>query len=532
MGCRRQRAAHRQKVGALTRVPGGASLSAKRRSSLRGCCGVLLLCGLVLSCAEPQTGASRDDEEVRIGFPEGNVPGEDLGIGQLANLLSFESFTNNGFDGRATPRLAASWSWENDDRTLRVQLRPHVLVHDGRPFTSQVAAEAIALAVAKRGNLARYPALAEIRAARPVGESELLIDVARESALLPEDLTVPLDLATGPYRVVRRTPIVQLERFDHYYAGRPNFARVQIRPFDTLRTTWANLLRGEVDIVADVPGDAVEFIRSDEVDVVPLKRWYQYLIAFNSRRGPLASPDVRRALNLAIDRELLVSEVLQGRGTPSSGPFWPEYWAYDKAVGPYPLDPSLSASLFDGAGYRVVQRGNGPPSRFSFTLLVPENFAVWERIALEVQRSLFNVGVDMQFKVVPFAEFNDLIGKGEFEAVLLDSISGPTPGRAYIFWASARRFTGSYNLFGYENAEAEALFERLRTTRNEAAVRSATRRLQRVLLDDPPALFLAWNERARAIRRDFAIPEQTGRDPMLSLWQWTRRPDIRNISAE
>jgi ABC-type oligopeptide transport system substrate-binding subunit len=110
-------------------------------------------------------------------------------------------------------------------------------------------------------------------------------------------------------------------------------------------------------------------------------------------------------------------------------------------------------------------------------------------------------------------------------------ISGPTPSRAYIFWASAREFQGAYNIFGYENTEVERLFQTLRTTRNEAAVRSTTRRLQRELLEDPPALFLAWRERARAIRKEFAYPTEPGVDPIFFLWRWTRRTDTLAASV-
>jgi ABC-type transport system substrate-binding protein len=240
----------------------------------------------------------------------------------------------------------------------------------------------------------------------------------------------------------------------------------------------------------------------------------------------LQSPQVRRALNLAVDRGSLVSEVLRGAGTPSSGPLWPEYWAADRSIGQYVHDPVEAAESLDAAGFPLKSSGgNAAAARFRITCLIPENFAVLERIALHVQKNLFKVGVDLQFKVAPLDEFTRLIGAGEFDAVLLDVISGPTPGRPYLFWASAKRLRGAYNVFGYENAEAESLFDTLRTTRNEAALRSATRRLQRVFLEDPPALFLAWNERARAIRREFAFPVQPAVDPVFSLWQWRRRTD-------
>jgi ABC-type transport system substrate-binding protein len=169
---------------------------------------------------------------------------------------------------------------------------------------------------------------------------------------------------------------------------------------------------------------------------------------------------------------------------------------------------------------RAPRSANSPPARLRFTVLIPAGFDIWERIALELQRSLYNVGVDMQFQVVSFQEFDMRVREGQFDAAFLSSISGPTPSRAYIFWQSARHHKG-LNIFGYENSEAAELFETLRTEANEGAVRSATRRLQAEFLEDPPALFIAWNERARVVRREFDIRAQRDRDPMLNMWQWT-----------
>jgi ABC-type transport system substrate-binding protein len=280
-------------------------------------------------------------------------------------------------------------------------------------------------------------------------------------------------------------------------------------------------------MVYDVPADAIDFIRNDDVQVISVPRWYQFLIAFNSARSPFHSRPVRQALNLAVDRQALIDGVLNGRGLPSSGPVWPRNWAYDNSVAPLPFDPAQASSLLDTAGFPFPAGGSGStatPARLRFVCLIPENFTVWERIALQIQRDLFNVGVDMQFKVVPFLEYNLLIASGEFDAALIDLISGPTPQRPYMFWRSATRFKGAFNVFGYENPDAERAFDVLRTSTNEAAVRSATSRLQRVMIDDPPALFLAWNERARALRRDVVFQNSEGQDPMWTLWSWSRAP--------
>ena len=107
---------------------------------------------------------------------------------------------------------------------------------------------------------------------------------------------------------------------------------------------------------------------------------------------------------------------------------------------------------------------------------MPANFTLLERIGLEVQKQLYDIGVDVQFESVPIEEYNARIRDGRFEAVLGEIISGPSFGRPFLFWRSARQFKG-LNVFGYENAETERQFQILRASLNEAAVRSATPRL-------------------------------------------------------
>jgi peptide/nickel transport system substrate-binding protein len=446
--------------------------------------------------------------------------------------LSLEGLTALNVDGHALPRLAASWAWEDENLTLRLTLRPNVLFHDGTRLTASTAVEALREGISRPGNRALYSSLADIKEVSAAGDSDVLIRLTQPSGFLPEDLELPLvrgnQTGTGPFKVVKSDPAeVILDRFDHYYLGSPSIQRVTIRPFNTLRTAWTSLLRGEIDMVTSVPPEAVEFVQNDNVQVVSFGRRYQYVVAFNSKQGPLKSPVVRRALNIAIDRDEIIKKVLQGHGVPSTGPLWPQHWAYDRATPGYGYQPAVAKSLLDvidrSPRVNLASSNGAPNASVRFTCLLPANFSVLERLALEVQRQLYNVGVDMQFQVLPADEFNTRISEGRFEATMLDMISGPTLGRAYIFWRSSRHFRG-LNTFGYENDEAERMFDVLRTSTNDGAVRSSMNRLQRVLMDDPPALFLAWNDRTMAVRRDFNVVDEPGRDPFYTIWRWTPRP--------
>jgi peptide/nickel transport system substrate-binding protein len=493
--------------------------------------GVVLFVALVaVSCTG--TGSSRDVRPpepivLRVGVPEGNASSEDVGVNQFVDFLRAESLTLNGIDGRAVPRLAERWEWQDKDMALRVVLKPSVFLHDNVPFAGATAANLVREAVTTPANLARYPSFADIETVTALQEHELLIRLKRPSAMLPEDLSVPLGIkrdgggtGSGPFRIVSKEP-VELEAFDRYHLGKPAIDRVIVRKFDGVRAGWASMLRGELDMLYDVPADAVEFIRNDDVEVISVPRWYQYLLAFNSKHPVLKSPFVRKALNIAIDRAEIVKKVLNGAGEASSGPLHPKYWAYDSTQVQYQYDPVGAAALLDAAGFPLPKTasGRGPRARFRFTAVLPQDFAVWEQVALEIQRDLINVGVDMQFKPMPLDQFGDTIGSGAFDAVLADMISGPTPARANLSWRSARRVKGPFNVFGYENSEADRLLESLFRATNEAATRSATAKLQRVMQDDPPALFVAWTTRTRAISKRFAFPG-TSRDPLVDISQW------------
>lgn len=543
MDCRGHVSSREKEVRSPTQASARQSSILRRRTTLRFWCGVLLLT-TVFGCTSSNNTSTLRRRVLTIGFPEASASGTDLGLGQLLIAFTQEGLTqvNISVDGRPSPRLAESWMWENNGRTLRLNLRPGVQFHDGTPLTSSVAVDAMRRAIARPGYIALYPSLGDITSVRAVGDLQVAIDVSQPTAFLPEELDLPLttgpdNVGTGAFRVVRRDASeVLLERFDKHYLGPPEIEQIVIRSFDTLRTAWSSLLRGEVDMVTDVPPDAVEFIQSDDIQVVSFPRSYQFLVAFNSQKPPFTSPAVRRALNSAINRQTLITNVLRGQAQPATGPLWPQHWAYDRSIQPYNFDPQAAVALLEATGFhmpaanRSPSSPSSPPARLRFTCLLPADFSLLERIGLEVQKQLYDVGVDMQFEVLPAQEYDSRIREGRFEATLIDMISGPTLARANVFWRSARAFKG-LNVFGYENPEAERLFEVLRMSMNEAAIRSAAVRLQRALLEDPPALFLAWNERARAVRRHFRVPVGDGRDPLLTVREWTENTDRQPVST-
>jgi peptide/nickel transport system substrate-binding protein len=494
-------------------------------------CGLFFATSVIVAtgCQRPVGPAANVDAVARIGVPEADVSVVDMGLRQIPGMLGNEGLTVRGYDGRPRPRLARAWASSADGLTWRFTLNDGVTFHDGTSATAAALLGPLRAAVANKAKLGLYPGLADILNITAVSESELEIKLRRRSTFLLEDLDHPLVhskddksvVGTGPFKTVTSTPTeIVLEPHEAYHQGRPKLDRVVIRPYPTLRTAWASLMRQEIDVLLDVSRDAVEFIGSSDIALYPYLRNYVYLIAFNSSRAPLSRTPVRRALNAAVDRSALIRSVLKGQGVAASGPLWPQHWAYDATLPGYGYDASLAGTILDAAGVRPTVKSEARQTRFTFTCILPEKWLIWERIALEVQKQLYDAGVDMQLEVLAADEFNRRIQAGDFDAAMIEMISGPTYSRPYAFWHWGGEQTTS-NIFGYRNAIADRWFDSIRSASNEAEYRVAAGELQRTLLDDPPALFLAWSQRSRAISRRFNVPVEAGRDPLTILARWT-----------
>ncbi len=119
-------------------------------------------------------------------------------------------------------------------------------------------------------------------------------------------------------------------------------------------------------------------------------------IIFNVNHPVLGRREVRQAINEAIDRGAIVRTALNGRGQPADGPVWPNHWAYNSGSRSYTYNPDAARVRLDGAGFKVQDPGNGEmPRRFKFRCLFWREDAQFERIALVVQKQLFEIGIDV-----------------------------------------------------------------------------------------------------------------------------------------
>ena len=195
---------------------------------------------------------------------------------------------------------------------------------------------------------------------------------------------------------------MRLEAFADYYRGRPNIDFVEVQEFDDPRTSWAALMREQIDAVHEIAPSAMEFVQAQGQTIVrtfPFTRPYFISLFFNVKHPVLKNPLVRQALSYAADRKAIIDLAMSGQGEVAEGPIWPFHWAYSTASKTYSRNVEAATLRLDSAGLRLKPGGPGRmPSRLRFRCLTLAKDARYEKIALVLQKQLFEIGVDMEIE--------------------------------------------------------------------------------------------------------------------------------------
>jgi peptide/nickel transport system substrate-binding protein len=449
---------------------------------------------------------------LRIGVGPLSSTSPTSGLRQFIQNVSVEGLGRLSDDGHVEPFLTEGWNLTNGGRSLTLTVKPGAKFHDGSP----VDARALVAALGESFRESVGPLAEQIERVHATDERSVQIDFKRPSPLLLESLEVQIrkpgqpTIATGPFMVMPDSP-TELQGNANYHRGTPNISKIRIQTFPSLRTAWAELLRDRLDMLYEVGADALDSLESStNVAVFTYVRHYQYLMVLNADSPALRSATVRRALNMAIDRGVFVREALGGHGVPSTGLIWPKHWALPKSQAILQYDPVEAARLLAGKNLRL-------------TCLVPSESG-FDRLALALKRQLASVGVDIDFRAASQDEIYAAEDKRTFEAILIERISGPTVLRTYQVWDSH----SPMNAGNLGNKTVDSAFDRVRDAETEEEYRQAVGALQQAFLDDPPAVFLAWSERARAISKRFDVaPPEPGREVLSTLRLWKPRNDNR-----
>ena len=451
----------------------------------------------------------------------------------------YDNLVARAADGRLIPGLATSWDIVDDHR-WRFHLRQGVRFHDGSPFT---AADVVF-------SLERIPKVPNSPGPftgnlKSIARLEVLddhtIDVVTDTvnpqlaAQLPNVFIVSRQavegketrdfatglaaIGTGPFKFVSYTPgnRLVLRRNDDYWGPKPAWDTVTFRIIANDAAREAALLSGDVDLADFIPPSDVPALRRNPAIAVhtgPSNRVI-YLSPnvglsapadITDRAGkplpanPYRDSRVRQALALAINREALVSQVMDGLAIPASQLVPPGMVGYDPSRPIQQPDAVAAKQLLADAGY---------PDGFAATLHCTNNRYVNDgKVCQALGQMLARIGLGMTVLTEPSNTFfaHQRSPVGEYSLAL---VGWGSAGEADALWQvlhtydKAKKF-GAFNSSGYSNPAADAITDQALITLDQGRRSTLEKTAMALVMDDVAAIPLYYQTVIVATRKGIA----------------------------
>ncbi len=270
--------------------------------------------------------------------------------------------------GRPVPGLAASWTVSPDRRTWTFTLRPEARWSDGTPLVAGDFLrgwQAVLNPASASPTAAWLEAVAEVEAPAP---DRFVVRLRRPVPWFEELLTLPPTLplpAPGParysgaFRLLRSVPgsRFELERNPHHHdAAAVVLDRVVWHVTEDAGAEMARFRAGELHTTEAVPPGRLDWLQRELGEALRISPYLgSFYLVYNLDRAPLGRrPELRRALSLAIDRDILVKRVLGSgelpaeRLVPPGLDGWPEPLRDPR---PFAARVAEAQALLSAAGY-------------------------------------------------------------------------------------------------------------------------------------------------------------------------------------
>ena len=435
----------------------------------------------------------------------------------------FEGLVAYDAQGELVPGVAGSWSTTPDGRRYTFLLRPNLMWSDGAALTAEDVVFSFRRLMDPKTAAVFAPLLYMLANARAVNTGAA--PLAALGVAAPDPMTVVLELDTpAPYltqilanafaSVVPRYLIAQrgeawtqpgvmvsngayaletwqpqssigLVRNPKFHAvAAVKLARVSYVPTEDVNAGLVRFRAGELDMQLDVPGGQLERLRAEfpaETRLTPTL--LTYYLALNTTQPKLAEAKVRRALSLAIDRDVLTAKVLRSGEQPAFSFVPPIVAGYR----PAPMDFAEAASdarlaeakrLLNAAGY-----GPGKPLRIAYSHSAGLDMrrigvilaGMWKRIGVEI--TLLNAEGKVHFAN---------LREGNYEMAFVGWAADFNDAASFLYVLDSNSVRSNYSR--YHNAAYDQLLAKAAALENAGARAEVLREAEALLMADQPII--------------------------------------------
>ena len=294
-------------------------------------------------------------------------------------------------------------------------------------------------------------------------------------------------VTSGPFMVtsLQKDSKIQLQVSPYWYGTKPKIKNVtiQIVPDDNARVLL--LKNKSADIIENPPGNLIDQIDADpnlQASLFPSTR--VDFIQLDEHYAPFKDPNVRKAMNYAIDRDAIVKLAYSGHATPGSSfmPYKMQYW--NNSLKPYPYDLDKAKALMAKSKY---------PKGFKSFLIEVTNDVAGNASAVVIKSELAKIGIDVDIQTYELLTAYDKednghsqMGQRYWTNDIID------PDEVTTFAVDPKGGANAFNTY-WSNAEATDLVHKARAELDPKKRAQMYARIQKIVYDESPFLVLDYS---------------------------------------
>jgi peptide/nickel transport system substrate-binding protein len=404
--------------------------------------------------------------------------------------------------GKIAPWLAERWN-TTDNRNYTFFLKKGVRFHNGRELKAADVKFVFERAMnpeTKHPYPRYYEAIGDIIVkddhtitfSLKTVNANFLLNLARQgSVIYPREAVDTLKSApigTGPFRFgewVRGDRIVLVKNAEYHVKSLPRLDRVTFRFITDPNAVLAALKAGDID--ASLFGLGAEHVQELSKDarfaIVVGDTTNDVILAMNNARKPFSDVRVRRAVTHAIDKQDVLKGAMFGMGKILGTNVDPLNPYYVDMTGATPHDSARARKLLAEAGY---------PNGFDAVLRVSPQYQYTVRTGEILVDQLRKVGVNVKLEQIEWGQWLSRVWKeAEYDLTIIGHAES---------WDIANYANPKY-YFRYDSPKFQELFARSEVTLDDKARRELYGQMQKMLVDDAPAVWLYMHPRLAVTKK-------------------------------
>ena len=432
----------------------------------------------------------------------------------------YDRLVYTDFNGEFTPRLADSWESNDDGTVITFHLNKNVTWHDGEPFTAQDMVFSAQMATNPDTTVTRRSYFASL-----VGkdDSGVCADPEELGVVAVDDYTLEYHFKTGvavstflyvdaqryypmPYHLLKDIPCSEIEsnsywqspigtgpfQFEsavsgesatlaanpNYFLGAPHMNKVVFK-FLVNTSLAAALMSGDLDVsISDVPMSDVGLLQQDEnLAADPLPSYKYTYMTINCEKEYFQDIRVRKAINMAINREEIVQQGLYGFGDIATHSLNRDNPYFNTNIDHDPYDPEGAKALLEEAGWDFDRE---------LVFISYETNAARAAATLVIQQNLEAIGMKVRIQNVDWSTLIDMVREGESDLSILGGAGSldPDDSRVLLQVGGAQNFCHIQDPRFYELSQAG------HNALTDEEKRTYYHQLQQEMYDDPTYIWL------------------------------------------